>query len=47
MIASGFAKTKEVDIAQILGPGKYIKKPYTLEKVGVVVNLRVQSSILT
>ena len=37
IIASGYAKTKEVDIAQELGAGKYIKKPYTLEKIGVVV----------
>ena len=29
IIASGYAKTKEVDIAQELGAGKYIKKPYT------------------
>jgi hypothetical protein len=26
-----------VDIAQELGAGKYIKKPYTLEKVGFAV----------
>jgi len=26
-----------VDIAQKLGAGKYIKKPYPLEKVGVAV----------
>jgi len=26
-----------VDRAQELGAGKYIKKPYTLEKVGVAV----------
>ena len=37
VIASGYAKTKEVDIAQELGAGKYIKKPYTLEKIGVAV----------
>ena len=37
IIASGYAKTKEVDRAQELGAGKYIKKPYTLEKVGVAV----------
>jgi len=37
IIASGFAKTKEVDIAQELGAGKYIKKPYILEKIGVAV----------
>ena len=37
IIASGYAKTKEVDRAQELGAGKYIKKPYTLSKVGVAV----------
>ncbi len=37
IIASGYAKTKEVDMAQELGAGKYIKKPYTLSKVGVAV----------
>ncbi|MBW2203897.1 MAG: response regulator [Deltaproteobacteria bacterium] len=37
IIASGYAKTKEVDKAQELGAGKYIKKPYTLPKVGVAV----------
>ena len=37
VIASGYAKTKEVDIAQELGAGKYIMKPYTLEKIGVAV----------
>jgi len=31
------AKTKEVDIARKLGADKYIKKPYTLEKVGLAV----------
>ncbi|MEA2040516.1 MAG: ATP-binding protein [Thermodesulfobacteriota bacterium] len=37
VIASGYAKTKEIDTAQELGAGKYIKKPYTLEKIGVAV----------
>ncbi|MBT7052294.1 MAG: response regulator, partial [Desulfobacula sp.] len=37
IIASGYAKTKEVDKAQELGAGKYIKKPYTLSKVGLAV----------
>jgi signal transduction histidine kinase len=37
IIASGYAKTKEVDLAQELGAGKYIKKPYTLAKVGLAV----------
>jgi len=37
VIASGYAKTKHVDTAQRLGAGKYIKKPYTLQKIGVAV----------
>ena len=37
IIASGFVKTKEVDMAQKLGAGMYIKKPYTLEKIGLAV----------
>ena len=37
IIASGYAKTKEVDMAQDLGAGKYIMKPYTLAKVGAAV----------
>ncbi len=37
VIASGYAKTKKVDAAQELGAGKYIKKPYTLEKIGLAV----------
>jgi DNA-binding NtrC family response regulator len=37
IIASGYAKTKEVDTAQELGAGRYIKKPYILEKIGLAV----------
>lgn len=37
VIASGYAKTKEVDTAQELGAGKYIKKPYIMEKIGLAV----------
>ena len=37
IIASGYAKTKEVEMAQTLGAGKYIMKPYTLAKVGAAV----------
>ena len=35
VIASEYAKTKKVDIAEELGADKYIKKPYTLEKLAV------------
>ena len=35
IIASGFSETKRVKEAQRLGAGPYIKKPYTLEKIGI------------
>ena len=37
IITSGFAETADVKKAQKLGAGKYIKKPYTLEKIGMAV----------
>jgi YesN/AraC family two-component response regulator len=37
IIASGFAKTKDVKKAQQLGAGKYIWKPFALETLGIVV----------
>jgi DNA-binding NtrC family response regulator len=37
VIASGFARTEEVKAAQILGAGRYIKKPYTMETLGLAV----------
>ncbi len=37
IIASGYSKTMEVEAAQGMGAGKYIKKPYTLEKIGLAV----------
>ncbi len=37
VIASGFAETEDVKAAQKLGAGKYIKKPYTIEKIGIAV----------
>jgi PAS domain S-box-containing protein len=37
IIVSGFAETDEVKKAQKLGAGKYIKKPVTLEKIGLAV----------
>jgi len=37
IIASGFARTREVETAQELGAGEYIKKPITLEKIGITV----------
>ncbi len=37
VIASGFSETDRVKEAQKLGAGQYIKKPYTLEKIGMAV----------
>jgi signal transduction histidine kinase/CheY-like chemotaxis protein len=37
IIASGFAENERVREAQGLGAGQYIKKPYTLEKIGLAI----------
>ena len=37
VIASGFSETDRVREAQRLGAGGYVKKPYTIEKIGVAV----------
>ena len=37
VIVSGFAETDEVKETQKLGAGKYIKKPLTLEKLGLII----------
>jgi len=37
IIVSGFAVTEDVKATQKLGAGKYIKKPYTIEKIGLAV----------
>ncbi len=37
IIASGFAETRRVKQLQRMGAGQYIKKPYTLEKIGRAV----------
>jgi len=37
IIASGFSLTKDVRLAQSLGAGAYVQKPYTLEKIGAAV----------
>jgi PAS domain S-box-containing protein len=37
IIASGFSETERVKEAEKLGAGKYIKKPYTMEKIGLAV----------
>lgn len=37
VIASGFSETERVREAQNLGAGRYVKKPYTLENIGMAV----------
>jgi CheY-like chemotaxis protein len=37
VIASGFSETDHVKEAQQLGAGRYVKKPYTIEKIGLAV----------
>ncbi len=37
IIASGFSETDRVKQAQIFGAGEYIKKPYTIEQIGLAV----------
>ena len=37
IIVSGFAETNEVKEIQKLGAGQYIKKPLTLEKIGLAI----------
>jgi DNA-binding NtrC family response regulator len=37
IIAGGYSPTESVQEAQQLGAGRYIKKPFTLEKIGLAV----------
>ena len=42
IITSGFSETDRVKITQNLGAGQYIKKPYTIEKIGMAVQMELQ-----
>ncbi|MBN2123138.1 MAG: response regulator transcription factor [Deltaproteobacteria bacterium] len=37
VIASGYSETEHVKEVQRLGAGQYIRKPYSLEKIGMAV----------
>jgi CheY-like chemotaxis protein len=37
IIASGYSESGRVKAAQQLGAGKYLKKPYTLEEIGLSI----------
>ncbi len=41
IIASGFSETHRVKEAQRLGAGSYVKKPYSLEKIGLAVRVEL------
>ena len=45
IIASGFSETDRVKNAQRLGAGQYIKKPYTLEKIGLAVKAELEKGL--
>jgi PAS domain S-box-containing protein len=42
VIASGFAETDEVREAQKLGAGRFVKKPFTLEKIGFAIKYELK-----
>jgi two-component system cell cycle sensor histidine kinase/response regulator CckA len=43
VIVSGYSETERIKEALLLGAGKYLKKPYTLEKIGVALRLVLDS----
>lgn len=44
IIASGVSETSRIKEAQRLGVGEYVKKPYTLERIGLAVKNELTSS---
>ncbi len=44
IIASGYSETDRVKEAQGLGAGQYIKKPYTMENLGMSVRMELDKS---
>lgn len=42
VITSGYSKTKDVEKVQKLGAGSFIKKPYSLEKLGLCIKEELQ-----
>jgi PAS domain S-box-containing protein len=42
IVVSGFSETKRVKEAQRLGAGTYVKKPFTLEKIGIAVRTALE-----
>ena len=46
IIASGFSETARVKEAQRLGAGEYVKKPYSMEKIGFAVRKALDKQAL-
>lgn len=44
IIASGYSETERVKEAQNLGAGEYVKKPYTLEQLGISVKKELEKA---
>ena len=44
IIASGYSETDHVKETQILGAGQYIRKPYTLEKIGIATKIELKKN---
>ena len=42
IIASGFSETERVKEAQRLGAKRYVRKPYTIEKIGAAVKKELE-----
>ncbi len=45
ILASGYSKTEEIETAQNMGAGHYIKKPYTLETIGFAIKKELEKSL--
>ncbi len=43
IIASGYSETKLVGEAETIGVGSYVRKPYTIEKIGLAVRSQLDS----
>jgi len=43
IITSGYAETEDVKAVQKLGSGRYLKKPLTLEKIGLAVKEELEA----
>jgi CheY-like chemotaxis protein len=45
IIVSGFSESDRVHVAQTLGAGEYLKKPYVIEKLGLAVRKELDRSV--